>query len=94
MHLALVVNILPVFKKGGQELKAHLSIKSTNGDLRRAISIVNNNDLFVSCPFWECGTWCLLRLPMIHQYCLFLLFLYLLLTTIYCFSVLPFRLQR
>ena len=32
MHLALIVNIMPIFKKGGQELKAHLSIESTNGN--------------------------------------------------------------
>lgn len=47
MQLDLIVNILPIFKKGGQELKAHLSIKSTNGNATHN-SIVSNNVMFVS----------------------------------------------
>ena len=35
MHLVLVVNICRYSKVGGQELKAHLSIESTNGSATR-----------------------------------------------------------
>ena len=42
MHLALTVNIWRYSEKGGQELKAHLSIESTNGSATRISLLVNN----------------------------------------------------
>ena len=42
MQLVLNVNILPIFKGRGQELKAHLSIESTNGSATRISLLVNN----------------------------------------------------
>jgi len=67
MHLALIVNILPIFKKGGQELKAHLFIKSTNGTTHNFVWL---NFVLIS-PCWEGGTWCRL-LPNVCLYCLVL----------------------
>jgi hypothetical protein len=49
MHLVLIVNILPIFKWRGQELKAHLSIEVSNGKAtHNSIAVSNNNVLFVS----------------------------------------------
>ena len=42
MHLVLIVNILPIFRMRGQELKAHLSIEVSNGNATHN-SIVSNN---------------------------------------------------
>ena len=88
-----VVNIGGILFREEQEQKAQVIKKVRTGicDAQFLLLII----LFVSCPFWECGTWCLLRLPNNCQYCLFLLLsLFCLFLTIYCFSVLPFRLQR
>ena len=55
MHLDLIVNILPIFWMRGQELKAHLSIKMSNGNATHNFIVVSNN-VFVCLyfPFWEC----------------------------------------
>ena len=42
MHLVLIVNILPIFRMRGQELKAHLSIEVSNGNATRNFFVSNN----------------------------------------------------
>ena len=47
-------DFLAVFEAGEQELKAHLSIESTNGSATHISIVSNNNVLFVSLSPWEC----------------------------------------
>jgi len=42
MHLALVVNNCRYSRVGGQDLKAHLSIKSTNGNNAQFLLVKND----------------------------------------------------
>ena len=72
MHLVLAVNILPIFKKGGQELKAHLFIKSTNGTTHNFVRLV----IVLIGPCWEGDTWCQ-QLPDVCLYCLVLTVMFL-----------------
>lgn len=71
MHPVLVVNIWRYSEKGGQELKAHLSIKSTNGSATRNSIVVSNNNCLSQFPLGV-PRWVWLWLPIAHLYCLFL----------------------
>ena len=73
MHLVLIVNILPIFMKGGQELKAHLSIKKCRTGMRRTIPLLLVI-MFLFVSIFPIGS-ALLRsagLPISHLYCLVL----------------------
>ena len=75
MHLVLIVNILPIFMKGGQELKAHLSIEVSNGNATHN-SIVVSNNVFV-CLKVPLGVprWAKIGLPIVIRTVCFLLLL-------------------
>jgi hypothetical protein len=75
MHLDLIVNILPIFKWRGQELKAHLSIEVSNGNATHNFFISNNFNCLSRFPFGSAslGEG---RSPHCHSYCLFLIYCY------------------
>ena len=74
MHLDPIVNILPIFKWRGQELKAHLSIEVLNGNATHN-SIVSNNVLYVSFSLLGVLRWAKIVLPIVIRSVCFLLFL-------------------
>ena len=75
MHLDLIVNILPIFMKGGQELKAHLSIEVSNGNVTHNFFVSNNFNCLSRFPFGSASLG-EDRSPHRYSYCLFLICCY------------------
>ena len=82
--ILLSVEYLPVFKEGGQELKAHLSIKSTNGKATHNSVVVSNQNCLSRFPYGDAvlGNGCS---PVCHVTVCFVLFYFS--SLLYCLFV-------
>ena len=52
------------------------NLKTSNGNATHNFIVVSNKICLSRFPYWEGGTWCLLRLPDVHLYCLVLLYMF------------------